>query len=393
MKQLSLSSPRPPRWSRPCALVVTLVTVATLLSACEEIEIRDPGAFAIVSGYRNNTPPPRIKGKARDWLAEAALAGDKLFIIGVDGFPEELLATTFDPDCDGVKAACESFQRDQVDYIDGKLRLPGAQADDPEADVLEAIVIAARRMSEIDGPKHIVVIDSGLQTTGVMPMGSPGAFRADPKRVAAPLLDDERFQLLRGVKVLFSGLGSYADPQTRLSDADVAALEGLWRGVLTELGATVEVDHVPLDGPEELPANLPFVSIVAEQAPPPPSQCVVLREDEIGFLPDLAELRNPAQAREVLEPVAAQLTATNVVATLIGTTALDDGPDHRLSADRAETVKRILVELGVPERNLVTVGVGTNFTKYDNPYVNGVFSEIIAMRNRLVIIQPAGQSC
>jgi hypothetical protein len=382
------------RWKLRAALVASLLGGATLLPACANFEPprTQAGGFAIVSGYRSNMPPPSIAGKARQWLGEAALAGDELFIVGVDGHPEELLHKTFQPECGRVQAACEGFRDGQVDDIDQRIRSQAARADDPEADTLEAIIIAARRLSAIDGPKHIVVIDNGMQTTGVLPMSTPWAFRADPESVIKPLREDERLRTLEGVDVLFSGLGSHASPQGRLDDGDVATLEKLWRGILGALGANVETDTVTLSG--ELPPDLPPVKvIVKEDNQIPPTPCVRLREDQVGFRPGSPVLINAARTRDVFRPIAEQLEKTGVVTTLIGTTALDDGPGHKLSNARAVTAKRVMMDLGVPARQLITVGVGINFAGYQDPYVKGVFSEIIAIGNRLVIVQPAGQTC
>jgi hypothetical protein len=382
------------KWAVRTASAVAVLSVVTLATACENYPYppRKAGGFAIVNGYRSNMPMPKLARTAREWLGEAVLSSDDLYIIGVDGHPAELLHKKFNPDCDGVKAACESYRDEQVDEIDAKLRVDEAKADDPEADTLEAIVVAARRIADVPGPKHIVVLDSGLQTSGVLPMAEPWAFKADPKAVAAPLLKDERFKNLKGVHVLFSGLGTFAAPQSRLDDADVASLERLWRGILTELGATVDVEAARLGAAP--PPGLPTVAVVVKQdTSVKPTPCIRLREDQVGFLPNSPNLRDKGRARELLKPIAEQLARTGVVTTLIGTTALPDGDDHSLSKARAATVKRILVDLHVPADRIATIGVGINFAGYRDPYVDGVWSEIVAMGNRLVIVQPAGQSC
>ena len=121
--------------------------------------------------------------------------------------------------------------------------------------------------------------------------------------------------------------------------------------------------------------------------------CVRLREDQVGFLPDQANLRDANTAGNVLEPVAATLRSSGQSATLIGTTALPEDPPYALSTARAEAILGLLVSLGVDRKKLTAVGVGTNFGDYVSPLSDGRFNETIAVQDRLVIIVPGGVKC
>ena len=60
---------------------------------------------------------------------------------------------------------------------------------------------------------------------------------------------------------------------------------------------------------------------------------------------------------------------------------------------RAKTVKRILVELGVPEEQLLTVGMGQKKTPFRvNDIINGKLDPELAQLNRHVIIINEGSA-
>jgi OmpA-OmpF porin, OOP family len=353
--------------------------------------IGDGGATAIVAGGRSNMPAPRIVGDAHDWISEAIDERRTIMVVGVSGLPRTLHREKITTRCDSDRA-CEAFHRDYVKKINSLLG--EVKADSAEADTLGAILEAARQLENVDGPKQIIVIDNGLQTTGQLRMQAPGAFGVDPDELAKQLRADDRMKTLDGIHILLTGIGSYAEPQAQLPGEMVAKLEALWRSILRDAGAEVSVDTTNLRG--SAISGLPAVTVVHEDEPVamPPTGCVRLREDQVGFLPNQATLRDPAKAKDVLTPIAAELRRKRISATVTGTTALPENPPYPLSLARAKTVIDILVGLGVKRSALTPVGVGINFQGYDPPYNSDrSFNETMAVRNRLVIVAPAGASC
>ena len=55
-----------------------------------------------------------------------------------------------------------------------------------------------------------------------------------------------------------------------------------------------------------------------------------------------------------------------------------------MSLQLAETVKNTLIEFGIPEKNLVTLGLGAKFPWAVNEHPNGTFDTVVAQANRAV---------
>ena len=95
---------------------------------------------------------------------------------------------------------------------------------------------------------------------------------------------------------------------------------------------------------------------------------------------------DPATAKEVLEPIAEILIANEDLTVLLcGCVAGDGTTDYGrdLSLRRAEAVKQTLMELSVPEDQLLVIGLGTN-----NPWhIKGVgYDGELAAQNRRVVL-------
>ncbi|MEU7791901.1 OmpA family protein [Micromonospora tulbaghiae] len=378
------------RLRRRVAAAVAISIVATTLTACDPPP--GDGAIALVVGGRNNMPRPQLTKMATDRLRAAFDKRDTMVVVDVTGDPKVRYTGQIDQACDSA-TTCDAAFRSFVAKVNRLLG--GVKAEVGEADTLEAVLTAARVLRTYKGDKSMVVIDNGLQTVGAMPLQAPGALTAEPEAVVAPLAEKGRLDDLARLPILWTGLGSSAGRQARVPSDAAVMLEALWEGVLGHAEAQVEFD--PTDLRDLPPADgLPSVTPVPFEPEKAPRSggCFRLREDQIGFLGQKAEFRDPAKARQVLEPVAAELKRLNIPATVIGTTALPDGDDHGLSTRRAEKAVSVLVELGVPKRRLTPIGVGTEFADFvPDTDRNGNLIETLAVQNRLVIIQPAGQRC
>jgi outer membrane protein OmpA-like peptidoglycan-associated protein len=355
-----------------------------------------PGALALVVGHRSNMPRPQLVGShGQQVLTDSIRSQDKLSIIDVSGDPQSLGSVEMKQDCDSPRS-CDARARGNESRVEAAMSK--VKATSPEADTLQAIALAARSIASNSGPKHIIVIDNGLQTVGEMPLQGPGALAADPDQVAQSLYDAHRLEnLLTGTEITLIGLGNGYAPQQSLGQHKLDQLKALWNKVLRKAGAAdVYIESEPL--PNEAPGDgLPTVSVVpaADEPPPTVAPCIPLRADQVGFLGDKAEFRDTELAHQVLTPIAQKINNEKITATLKGTTALPEptGPGS-LSDRRAQAVRDVLVSLGTPETSLRTVGLGTNFTGYVDPNApDGVFKETVGVQDRLVIVELAGAHC
>jgi OOP family OmpA-OmpF porin len=192
--------------------------------------------------------------------------------------------------------------------------------------------------------------------------------------------------------VLLVGIGDTAEPQARLDTATRNRLVEHWKAISSASGATcVEVDAEPLTA---APASgLPQVTRVRVPAPVQPKidvgEQVALREDSVGFVDSSAELRDPAAAKAALAPLAREIRAGGYRVSLVGTTASAGTEQGRLtlSRERAEKVRRLLVDLGVPDHRISTRGVGTHHPQHvDDLDDGGNLVPEKAVKNRAVFI-------
>jgi hypothetical protein len=193
-----------------------------------------------------------------------------------------------------------------------------------------------------------------------------------------------------------SGIGATHAPQPEITADDRDKLGTMWATVLRSGGATVDLDPSTL--PDSKPADgLPPVTPITLH-PTAPTRgtvtCVKFREDQIGFLPDSAEVRDPAAALAALTPIAKVLASQGLTATVVGTTAVPENSPYPLSLARATKVVSLLGDLHVPKTSLTPIGVGIHFSGFvPDTNADGQLIETLAVQNRLVIIQPVGQQC
>ena len=121
-----------------------------------------------------------------------------------------------------------------------------------------------------------------------------------------------------------------------------------------------------------------------------------LNETQIRFVANQAVFINEEEAKENLAPVAEKILAYPEHPILLaGSTATYGSQEEclALSSARAEAVKNLLVEeFGVPEEQLITVGLGyaaDPFVRGQDVDANGNFVETEGAKNRRVVVLDA----
>ncbi|TQN42127.1 outer membrane protein OmpA-like peptidoglycan-associated protein [Blastococcus colisei] len=344
-----------------------VVSIALLVGTAACSDGAEPtGGLSIVVGARNNMPAPALSGAASEAIESALVSQSHLSVVVADGAPFQL---------DGAGALVARDENSIVQKQDRdqnreliERALGEAQAKTEETDLLAALLLAARSLSSVDGEVTIVIVDSGLSTTGALNFAAqPELLDADPETLAAALAEAGELPDLSGVDVVFSGLGDVVAPQEPLPAAQRANLIAIWTAIVkTAAAPNVRVEEAPLS---ETPARgLPRVTPVV---PGEGSRCVVetvvLDEGDIAFVADTAEFQDGDAALATLQPIAQRMTSQVLSATLTGTTADkgDDEGQRALSRQRAQGVADVLVELGVPVGRMTVTGVGSDFPDYD----------------------------
>lgn len=354
---------------------------------------------ALGIGARSNSPQPILTTTVKAAMNSAINANQAVTVIRLDGQPTIVYSQAFNP----TGANTQSRKADYNTYVDtlnGILAGTPNQATDiraqvPQANVLQALAIAAGQV----GPGgDVIIMDSGLQTTAPLNFTS-GLLADDPQTITSFLQNASELPDLTGRHVEFVGLGWTAAPQQGLSIADRGKVGDIWYDIAKAAGAScVELDQTP-DTNAAVP-NRPAVSVVIPPpAPQPPVKCSVTNLDDannVGFEFDSTTFRNPSGADATLQQLAKVILASGDSVTLTGATSSEgsDAYNTQLSLERADKVKTVLMQMGVPGSRITTYGDGSHLPgRLNDRGPNGQLLIGPAITNRKVVAKLAGSGC
>jgi outer membrane protein OmpA-like peptidoglycan-associated protein len=390
----------------PAGAIALAVVSSLALAACGGAEVATapeslgecvlPAApVAIVIGQRANSPA--IPETGTDLLGAAlnhAIDSEtRLTLIEVDGDPDQMESQPLE--LRSKNGPAREDERRRLRESAGQA-IVATQADDSQADLLDALQLAARDIRAHADDGTILVSDSGLSTAGALDYTQPGLLLSQPDDLVAYLEQRRALPDLTGITVVLSGIGDTAEPQPDLPVDIQARLVDHWTSIAEAAGANcVYVDPAPatLDSA----AGLPAVSVVAVPEPPEPklipSEPLRLGEETVAFLSNSDEMIDRDQARSNLLPLADELKASGLRVELVGTTATAGTPEGRqqLSQMRADAVKALLVDMGVPAERIDTRGVGINHPQHVPDLADdGLLLPGPAAQNRAVFVTVIG---
>ncbi len=359
------------------------------------------GPLAVAISRRANSPgtvPVQVTEMVEKFIEKipAGVTGPTLTLINVDGRPGVQQSGPFrSPAGNSIR-----LKNDQLNFLKGFQRAASdMRAEEAEVDVLSALEQAGGAAGR---PKAgtVVLVDSGLTTSGALDFSQPGVLDAPADDMIPFLRNTGALPDLHGLTVVLMGIGDVARPQETLGTRKTHLVE-LWTKIAEASGAAcVTSVEAPRRG-DPVGGPLKPVKLVAIPRPPAyqPGGITVLPDaGEVGFEPGTAVFRDPEAARKVLQPIADQLKADrSVQLRLTGTTARW-GPKNKqidLARQRAETVKQELIGLGAdPSQIAEPRGLGSYFAQYvpDNG-PDGVLLPGPAQANRTVRIEPCHLSC
>jgi outer membrane protein OmpA-like peptidoglycan-associated protein len=193
--------------------------------------------------------------------------------------------------------------------------------------------------------------------------------------------------------VVLIGLGNTAEPQAALDPSLRTRVTDLWRSVATSAGAACVQVIDTAASRSSVNTEIPVTPVALPTVPPfqPCGETVLRDGDTVGFIGDQAIFRDPAAARSTLQQLADLLIGGRQLVELIGTTAAagnNEASRVRLSERRAEAVKQVLVEFGVPAERITTRGVGTSWPdRVPDIAPDGSLIPWAAALNRSVIVR------
>lgn len=291
-------------------------------------------------------------------------------------------------------------------------------ADDPEVDTLKALKVAEEALNTIEASmgtevkKQIVVLDTGLCTTGALSFLQPNCLallmnekklwldetKVEEVSLLVNSLDDAaEIPNLSNITITWYGLGKTGYPQHNLSNLNIQNLQYLWGEILKKSGATpscvpgTDAEYgifVSTSASDSISSEQP-VTLVIDWAVTTEENIPKLTEEMLGFEPNSSSFRSETQVDEVLLPYASNLmNYPDMEILLVGTTSSWNGGSISLSEERAEKVREKLVQAGVPEERIKMIGLGYNLVFCQNDTPDGTFVETIARENRAVFILP-----
>ncbi len=342
---------------------------------------------ALAVGARSNVPEENLPALVTPLLESAADNGQQISLIRIDGQPKVFTPPPFKTNAQNTPArqqALVSYMKSSiVPILQGQIH-----AQVPQADVLTALDLAA----SATGPNgNIIVVDSGLQTTGALNYRQPGLLLAPPGDVVAFLRQKNLLPDLSGRHVLLAGFGYTASPQPTLNEAQRNNVISQWVAIVKAGGGCVSVDSLPNTAAER--PGLPPVGIVTPPATPAFSNCgTIALEDagSVGFVVGTANFRDPSAAQATLQKLADTLKQGTEHITLIGSTSSEGGDavNDPLSLARAKAVESVLVSMGIPASRITTVGAGSHWSgRVNDVGPGGVLLPGPAEQDREVIVQ------
>ena len=176
------------------ALAAGLLLAAAVLTGCDDPpkkKLVEAGclpsgvAMSLAIGARANSPTPALPELVEDLARSAARKHKGVSVVQVDGRPDvDLGPQVFDSKAENDN----KYEKDLAGWLDGlRQYVAKMRADEPEADVLKALDVAAAQVGPGD---TVVLVDSGLtdhRTVGLPHQGNAGRRSHRGGRVPPPV--------------------------------------------------------------------------------------------------------------------------------------------------------------------------------------------------------------
>lgn len=320
-------------------------------------------------------------------------------IVVADGSPRSSIGGA-----EAASSGAESKKREEIENGVISEALTAAYQDESaavaeETDLVAALDLASRDFNTASngGENVVVVVHSGLQTSGVMRFQDGGLLGAEPEEVANAARD-ELPDLSNVSSLVWLNCAMTSGEQEPLSNSQAKRLKEIWKAVLAEAGCeNVEFRDLPYSTPPEGDGELPSVTPVeVERAPvvvdSGAARTYTFSSEALMFLPDSSDFADESEASEVLSEVADALLANPESKALVqaSTASYPWDPAYavQLSQERARATADALSSLGVEQSRISTEGLGFSDAEHveDIDPSTGYQIPELAARNRKVKI-------
>lgn len=286
--------------------------------------------------------------------------------------------------------------------------------DDDETDILKALQLASNLLIDMENKcisnnvdKKIIICSSGLSTSGDVVNFCKSEWNSFLKSNQSIENSESMDVLLNKIQKLDSiyeipdlsdttvewyGIGQVSDNsiQPKLSKLSQHNLQFIWSSILQAAHA------IPYKNNDYFNAQIFDENNIQYDTKISPvifGRIVVLNAEIGNFKENTAEFNDVEAAKKYLTPIAKSLIQGGEKYVLAGTTA-NDGTigqidPYKLSIERANAVKDLLISMGVDDSQLKTVGLGSDAPWHINEInENGDMIPEIAAQNRAVVFLP-----
>lgn len=389
---------KPNALSRMAAVLAVGAVLAGLLAGCSTISSKNGTTDEAVA---TDTVLILTQGDGMPALTNAeeflnsvnVTPGGSAGLVVADGKPFALGPQRFDQvkNNDIQQARADKTARYQLVEA-----VQGAAATTPETDLISAISLASRMLSAGTADNKVLIIrHSGVNTAvASLPMQDLDLLNSDPAKLLDQLDAAAMLPQLNGVAVEFYGLGDVAGSQGTLSAQQVQWLKSFWQGFFDRTGANVTF-HTDIVSGDALNNGHTVTPLAAAGAP----TFVKVSAEQVAFQPDSTTFLDEAAAHAALNGLAEQLKGTSTHYIVAGSTAHVDNASREgaqaLSLARAQAVRSVLAEAGVPADQIICLGLGNEQTSVrsaneaDNRCVYVVSSDNSALAAELLSVGQA----
>lgn len=364
---------------------VLLIIVLGIAASCNRIPAY-PYSLVIIAGRHDNanmyTKEMMEEAGLRDLIMNSIefdysksdnKATAQVVIIVSDGNPTNITQITVE-DNENIleytgfsKSERNEVKEKMADDILDYLLSNDLKADDEEADLFGAISKASKVLKQYSayssGEKYLVIMDTGITTSGVLNMCETDILSLSAEEVINGI-DEEEIPDLSDVHVQFLNLGNVADDQEQMgSRSSEKCLEKLWTALLEKMGVDEDKISLICVDPDDYSAyamtdkagndstyyNYKTVSAVKFGDY---TGTVTLETFTLYFIKESAEFSDEnqeevldAHIREIDEFLRANPELhVYVVSSVAHSEEDEDLRESSVAADRAATVKKLLIE-------------------------------------------------
>lgn len=387
------------------------------------LETNEQINLVIIVGQRANTTAPPTGGNLDDYLCQrigqtftidGLSATSNVAFITSDSAPgERPIVNANGRPADLTVTANNSYMlNNRIQSLISHTILPfmdadGMNATAPEADLFEALHVAARLFRDMDQDRtnHLIIIDSGITTAGHLDMRDFNILETDvPTEILTRLKEASLLPDLNDVIVSHFNIGNVSAPQMNVSGPIEGGIREFWHTILTGSGATVHQMQLRSEGGTTLQVTdgFPFVSVVEFNVPEfdlSDLNSQFFPASSLGFIADTDQFVDEPTARAVIHETGQNLVAylaqnpthhIYIVGSQARGPANADGFD--LSYARARRVKTLLVDnFHIDPNRLRPIGGGTTPLSWRNAeeFLDGEWQDQLAELNRIVAIIPS----